>query len=290
MIRPLASALLAAAVATAAAAQEAPDHTVYFDFDSAALDAEARETVARAAEDYRATGSADLFVEGHTDTVGTQSYNLDLSRRRAETVRDALMAQGVPPDAIETAAVGQNDLAVPTADGVRLRENRRVTINFERPRPAAAPAPSPQPAEPLGINYAVGAFFGYGLSTSETRDGDAFMPGLNVAIGYELGDFVELEAEQAVFYTFADGDDGFGARTVGGANLLFRRGAAIYHVGANIGGIYTADSDYDDVWVAGPEIGARWGNLHAKLAYDIPLDRDWDDGVVAATLGLAFRF
>jgi hypothetical protein len=289
MRRLLAVAGLAGVLATPAAlAQGGADYTVFFRFDSAELSTEARATVARAAEDFRATGSADIRVRGHTDTAGAGDYNLDLSRQRAEAVARALIADGVPAGAISANGVGQSDLAIQTADGVREQANRRVTIDLTRPEPAAAPPPAPAP-EPWGINYAVGGYFGWALSTSDRNSDAAYMPGLNLAVGYEPWDFLEIEAEQAVFWTFADPDDGFGARTVIGLNLQSRYDNAVAYVGGNFGGIYTVDTSYGSTWIAGPELGVRWDRWHAKLAYDIPLDRDWDDGVISATLALQFR-
>jgi hypothetical protein len=274
-------------------AQDGVDYTVYFPFDSAALTSQARATVAEAAEDYRDTGSAAIVLEGHTDTVASQDYNLDLSRRRAQAVEQALAEQGVPRGDIEVEALGETDLAVQTGEGVRNQQNRRVTINLVQPMPEQAPPPmaEPEPRERvLGFTFAVAPYFGWGLSTDDDNDDDSYMPGLNLTAGYRLTDFVHFEAEQAVFWTFADGDNGIGGRSVAGVNLQTQfAGGLVPYLGANIGGVYT-DSDFDSAWIAGPEIGLRWRFVEAKVAYDMPFDRDWDEGVVSATVGALFRF
>jgi len=70
----------------------------------------------------------ELTVAGHTDTVGTDQYNDALSLRRAERVRDMLIARGIPPSSIRAIGRGKRELRVPTADGVAEPRNRRVEI------------------------------------------------------------------------------------------------------------------------------------------------------------------
>src|SRR5215472_12654655 len=85
----------------AAAPPPAPKQfIVYFEFDKYNLTPEGARVVQDAAAAYKAGGSAQVTVAGHTDTVGTQQYNLALSKRRADTVRAALVRAGVPDNAI----------------------------------------------------------------------------------------------------------------------------------------------------------------------------------------------
>jgi OmpA-OmpF porin, OOP family len=113
------------------------DYLVFFAFDSAELDADARQTVAQAAEAYRRTGdSQQITATGHTDTSGSAEYNLGLSQRRAEAVANELIRLGVPAADIVTVGRGEEDLLVPTADGVREPRNRRVEIVVPQPPPA----------------------------------------------------------------------------------------------------------------------------------------------------------
>ena len=86
------------------------------------------DVLQRAIADARAGGQPKIEVVGHTDTSGGEDYNLHLSIRRAEAVRDALVALGARREAIETQGVGKTDLAVQTADGVREPQNRRSVI------------------------------------------------------------------------------------------------------------------------------------------------------------------
>jgi outer membrane protein OmpA-like peptidoglycan-associated protein len=79
-------------------------------------------------EDTRARLVYQIEVIGHTDTVGDQTYNQQLSLARARAIRDKLIADGVPATAISIAGRGQLDLLVPTALGVDEPRNRRVEI------------------------------------------------------------------------------------------------------------------------------------------------------------------
>ncbi|HKF72034.1 MAG TPA: outer membrane beta-barrel protein [Stellaceae bacterium] len=102
--------------------------TVYFEFDKSNLTSDGTKVVQDAATAYKETGSARISVAGYTDLSGTQKYNLGLSKRRADTVRAALVRQGVPNDVISESWHGKENPAVPTADGVREPRNRRVEI------------------------------------------------------------------------------------------------------------------------------------------------------------------
>jgi OOP family OmpA-OmpF porin len=101
---------------------------VYFEFDKSDLTPEGSRVVQDAAAAYKQTGSARIAVTGYTDLSGTQQYNLGLSKRRADTVRAALVRSGVPDGVIAEAWRGKQDPAVPTPDGVREPRNRRVEI------------------------------------------------------------------------------------------------------------------------------------------------------------------
>src|SRR3954454_5054260 len=115
---------------------------VYFGFNKATLDASARQVVAEAAGEYKRTGAAQVAVTGYADKAGRPAYNQRLSERRAEAVRRELERLGVPSSAVQVAAEGENDPAVPTADGVPEARNRRVVIAMPQPAPPPAPPPA----------------------------------------------------------------------------------------------------------------------------------------------------
>src|SRR5229473_704256 len=89
---------------------------------------QAMAVLQQAAAAYRAGGAVAVHVTGHADTSGPVRYNQRLSDRRARHVSDALVHMGVPAQTIAFGGVGENDLAVPTPDGVREPRNRRVTV------------------------------------------------------------------------------------------------------------------------------------------------------------------
>jgi len=70
----------------------------------------------------------DVLVIGHTDTVGTDAFNDNLSRQRAEVVRKALVARGIAPQNIVIVGRGKREPIVATADNVAEARNRRVEI------------------------------------------------------------------------------------------------------------------------------------------------------------------
>jgi outer membrane protein OmpA-like peptidoglycan-associated protein len=130
----------AAPAATSAAPPPAPavispapaplNYLVFFDFNKSDLTRDARGIIHDAA-DHAHSGPTKITVTGHTDTVGSASYNMRLSRRRADSVEKELVKDGVPAGEIAIFAKGKQELLVPTADGVPEPRNRRVQIVFE---------------------------------------------------------------------------------------------------------------------------------------------------------------
>jgi len=117
-----------AVAAPAPAAPAAPSFIVFFDWDRSNLSAQALNTIKQAAGSYKTKGSARVTATGHTDKSGPESYNMALSLRRANTVKDALVREGVPATAISVIGKGESQPLVQTADGVREPQNRRVEI------------------------------------------------------------------------------------------------------------------------------------------------------------------
>jgi opacity protein-like surface antigen len=106
----------------------APSFMVFFDWDRSTLSQQALATIQQAADAYKTKGSARITATGHTDTSGPANYNMALSLRRANAVKDALVRDGVPATAISVVGKGETDPLVPTGDGVREPQNRRVVI------------------------------------------------------------------------------------------------------------------------------------------------------------------
>src|SRR5207245_10429772 len=70
---------------------------ILFDFNSAALRTESQQTLRDLATNFQRYPDETVSVEGHTDNVGSPEYNQGLSERRAYSVRDYLVNQGVAP-------------------------------------------------------------------------------------------------------------------------------------------------------------------------------------------------
>jgi outer membrane protein OmpA-like peptidoglycan-associated protein len=73
-----------------------------------------------------------IRIEGHTDSRGPESYNLDLSRRRADAVRAFLIENGIPPQRITARGHGEAVAVASNATGAGRRENRRVEVIVPR--------------------------------------------------------------------------------------------------------------------------------------------------------------
>jgi OmpA-OmpF porin, OOP family len=101
---------------------------VFFDFDKSTLTPRAMDIVKEAANVAKAGQNTRVTCTGHTDTAGPAAYNMALSLRRANTVKDGLVREGVAPEAITVIGRGEEALLVATADGVREPQNRRVEI------------------------------------------------------------------------------------------------------------------------------------------------------------------
>ena len=122
-------AMAPAPVAPAAAPQGvARTYLVFFDWDRADLTDRARQIIGEAARSARTVGSTRIEVAGHADRSGSPQYNQRLSQRRAEAVAAELARNGIARNEMAIQAFGESRPLVPTADGVREPQNRRVEI------------------------------------------------------------------------------------------------------------------------------------------------------------------
>lgn len=135
-MRHIVGAIILLAAGAGCAVEQAPppqspaiaDFWVFFDHDSAAISAVGTATI-RAYVQYMArTPKVRVVVTSHTDRPGAAAYNMNLSQRRAEAIRKALIDEGVSSDRITLKALGETQPLVQTPDGVKEPQNRRVEL------------------------------------------------------------------------------------------------------------------------------------------------------------------
>ena len=114
--------------APAPVAQPTRTYLVFFDWDRSDLTERARQIIAQAAQASQRVQVTRIEVNGYTDLSGTVKYNQGLSVRRANAVASELVRDGVPQNEIVARGFGESNPLVPTAQGVREPQNRRVEI------------------------------------------------------------------------------------------------------------------------------------------------------------------
>lgn len=115
-----------------AACDDKTPRIVFFDFDSATPPPSAQDTIQFVSSNAAACNWQRVSVVGHADRAGSDAYNVGLSQRRADAVADLLATGGVNRSALAVSAKGESQPRVPTADGVRELQNRRVEITIEQ--------------------------------------------------------------------------------------------------------------------------------------------------------------
>jgi hypothetical protein len=281
---------------TAVAPTEPGTFFVFFPTNQATLDAEGVRVVTEAAEAYQATGLAQITVTGHTDTVGAAAYNLELSQRRAEMVADELIRRGVPATDIVTIGRGEEDLLVPTADGVDEPRNRRVEIVVPQAPPPAPVAREVEPEagpEARPFRFTVGPLYGHNFG--ETDDG-----GENDLLGAQFvfsalpGFLGGVSLKQGVLGSFNGDSDGLVGRSVASLDFAPDLGIVRPILSANFGGVY--GQGVQDGLVAGPEIGLDIALLEglamrASVAYDYQFrNSGLDEGILWGGLNFGIAF
>jgi len=102
--------------------------SIRFDFDKANIKPECRDILNRIAGIMMTLKGYTIAVYGYTDDVGTRAYNLQLSQRRAEAVRDFLVQAGISATVMSTKGFGKSDPRVPGDSEQARAANRRVEI------------------------------------------------------------------------------------------------------------------------------------------------------------------
>jgi hypothetical protein len=280
---------------------EPREFVVFFPTDVATLSPDAVRVVDEAASEYQRTGIAQVVVTGHTDTVGSAAYNLALSERRAAMVADELIRRGVPAADIVTVGRGEEDLLVPTADGVNEPRNRRVEILVPQPPPPAPVAevapvevePEAGPEEPGPFAFTIGPLYGHNFGeTNEGGEND--LAGAQLTFSVLPGFLGGVALKQGVLWSFNGENDGLTGRSVAALEFAPDLGIVRPILGANFGGVY--GRGVQDGFVAGPEIGLDITLLQnvamrAFAAYDYQFrNPEWDEGILWGGLNIGVRF
>ena len=105
-------------------------YIVFFDWNKSDITPEAASILDSAINAYGNCQSVPVVLAGYADRSGTPRYNIGLSNRRNASVQVYLIGHGVPAGAITARGFGEANPRVPTADGVRELQNRRVEITY----------------------------------------------------------------------------------------------------------------------------------------------------------------
>ncbi len=100
----------------------------FFDFDRAALKAEGKSQLDGLVEKLTSLNWSSMGVVGHTDSVGSASYNQGLSLRRAESVKNYLVTKGLPAALIQASGQGESQPVADNSTAAGRAKNRRVEI------------------------------------------------------------------------------------------------------------------------------------------------------------------
>jgi outer membrane protein OmpA-like peptidoglycan-associated protein len=103
---------------------------VLFDFNKATLKPEARSQLAAVLQALKEQPGLNVLIVGHTDSVGSDAYNMGLSQRRAESVATYLVQNGVPRQSIKTEWHGESQPVASNANAQGRAQNRRVEITL----------------------------------------------------------------------------------------------------------------------------------------------------------------
>ncbi len=109
------------------------DRLVHFAFNSSVIRGHGIQVVAAHARYLADHPTARVRLEGYTDDRGSPEYNIGLGMRRAESVRQAMLLQGVSPDQITVVSYGEADPINPANNRIAWAENRRVHIVYLTP-------------------------------------------------------------------------------------------------------------------------------------------------------------
>ena len=107
------------------------EHIIYFDLDSYTVKSEYQSVLEAHSRYLRADRNRRVNLEGHTDARGGSEYNLALGQKRADAVRRALGALGVPEGQMESVSFGKEKPVAQGSDEAAYSQNRRAALNYQ---------------------------------------------------------------------------------------------------------------------------------------------------------------
>lgn len=110
---------------------------VLFDTGKATLKPGAQSTIDRLANFLKSSPDSSVVIEGHTDSVGSDDYNLELSQRRAESVRSALLSRSVTGERVSAIGKGKSEPVAGNETAAGRQQNRRVEIVIQNAKTAS---------------------------------------------------------------------------------------------------------------------------------------------------------
>jgi len=102
----------------------------FFDFDKSTLKPEGRQLLDQVAQQAKAINLETIIAIGHTDSIGTEAYNMGLSDRRAASVKAYLVSQGIDPNRIYTEGKGEAQPIATNKTAQGRAQNRRVEVEI----------------------------------------------------------------------------------------------------------------------------------------------------------------
>jgi peptidoglycan-associated lipoprotein len=104
---------------------------VFFAYDQSDISSEAQQILHRQSDWLRRYPNVSVTIEGHADERGTREYNLALGERRAQAVKNVLVALGIPAARVSTISYGKERPEIPHSDEQSYAQNRRgvTTVN-----------------------------------------------------------------------------------------------------------------------------------------------------------------
>ena len=114
--------------ALAAEPKQPAKFLLYFKTDSNVLTSDSKKLIPDIIIEIRSRDSHAISVSGHTDSTGSRSYNIELSTKRANAVRDILLSEGVDSNYLHVNSHGENNPLYKTPDNVAEPKNRRAEV------------------------------------------------------------------------------------------------------------------------------------------------------------------